>query len=149
MAYRLHRSHIGTGFKRYSVKAGLESQVHSKVKVGITSYYAFSKADLGSLETLRSALRARPTGTVFTKDLQPNDAAGDKDWNGYSLFMGINDNQVINPVVEAQPENYQRENRTSAFIANAVILVSLEIFNDSVIGRSKIFSKCRLGIIRA
>jgi len=112
---------IGTGFERYSVKAGLESQVHKKVKIGITSYYTYSKADLGSLETLRSALRARPTGTVYTKDLQPNDAAGDKDWNGYSLFMGINDNQVINPVVEAQPENYQRESRTSAFLANTYI----------------------------
>lgn len=112
---------IGTGFERYSVKAGLESQINKKVKVGVTSFYTFSKADLGSLETLRSALRARPTGTNFTNDLQSNDAAGDKDWNGYALFMGINDNQVINPVVEAQPENYQRESRTSALLANAYI----------------------------
>jgi TonB-linked SusC/RagA family outer membrane protein len=112
---------IHTGFQRYTAKAGLESQVHDKVKVGITSLYTFSKADLGSLETLRSALRARPTGTVFTEDLQPTDAAGDKDWNGYALFMGINDNQVINPVVEAQPENYQRERRASTFLASAYI----------------------------
>lgn len=112
---------IHTGFKRYTVKAGMESKVHDKVKVGLTSYYTFSKQALSSLETLRSAFRARPTGTVYTDDLQASDAAGDKDWNGYSIFMGINDNQVLNPVIEAQPENYQREQRTSALLANAYI----------------------------
>jgi TonB-linked SusC/RagA family outer membrane protein len=110
---------IETGFERYSLKAGMESRVNDIIKVGVTSYYTFSKADLGSLETLRSALRARPTGTNLTKDLDPSDI--DSDWNGYALFMGINDNQVINPYVEALPENYQRQARTSAFLANAYI----------------------------
>ncbi|MEQ6120202.1 TonB-dependent receptor [Reichenbachiella sp. MALMAid0571] len=112
---------INTSFKRYTIKAGMESKVHDKVKVGLTSYYTFSKQALSSLETLRSAFRARPTGTVYTEDLQASDAAGDKDWNGYSVFMGINDNQVLNPVIEAQKENYQREQRKSSLLANAYI----------------------------
>jgi len=112
---------IHSGFKRYTIKGGMESKINDKVKVGLTSYYTFSKQALSSLEVLRSALRARPTGTVYTKDLQGTDAAGDKDWNGYAVFMGINDNQVINPLVEAQPENYQREQRTSSLLANAYI----------------------------
>lgn len=112
---------IHTGFKRYTIKGGMESKVNDKVKVGLTSYYTFSKQSLSSTETLRSALRSRPTGTVFTEDLQGTDAAGDSDWNGYSIFMGINDNQVINPVVEAQRENYQVEQRRSSILANAYI----------------------------
>lgn len=112
---------IHSGFKRYTIKGGMESAINDKVKVGLTSYYTFSKQVLSSHETLRSAFRARPTGTLLTEDLQPNDAAGDSDWNGYSIFMGINDNQVINPVIEAQPENYQREQRTSSILANAYI----------------------------
>ncbi|MFT7033156.1 MAG: TonB-linked SusC/RagA family outer membrane protein [Cyclobacteriaceae bacterium] len=112
---------INTGFKRYTIKGGMESKINDKVKVGLTSYYTFSKQALASLEVLRSAFRARPTGRVFTDDLVGTDAAGDTDWNGYAVFMGMNDNQVINPVVEAQPENYQREQRTSSILANAYI----------------------------
>ncbi len=112
---------LNTGFKRYTIKGGIESEINDKIKVGLTSYYTFSKQNLASNEAVRGAFRARPTGTVYTADLIGTDAAGDKDWNGYSVFMGINDNQVINPVVEVQPENFQREQRTSALLASAYI----------------------------
>ncbi|MFY0653205.1 MAG: TonB-dependent receptor [Cyclobacteriaceae bacterium] len=112
---------VNTGFKRYTIKGGMESKINNKIKVGLTSYYTFSKQALASNEAVRGAFRARPTGRVFTDDLVGTDAAGDKDWNGYAVFMGMNDNQVINPVVEVDPENFQREQRTSALLANAYI----------------------------
>ncbi|WP_377974024.1 SusC/RagA family TonB-linked outer membrane protein [Arenibacter antarcticus] len=112
---------LETGFKRYTVKGGIQSILNDKLKVGMSTYYTYSKQNLAGTEALRSAYRARPTGTNFYDDLLPQDQAQDKDWNGYAVFMGINDNQVIHPLVEIDPENFVLETRRSSLLANAYV----------------------------
>ncbi|MCM4170870.1 TonB-dependent receptor [Arenibacter sp. TNZ] len=112
---------LETGFKRYTIKGGIQSILNDKLKVGMSTYYTYSKQNLAGTEALRSAYRARPTGTVYYDDLLPQDQAQDKDWNGYAVFMGINDNQVINPFVEINPENFVLETRRSSLLANAYV----------------------------
>lgn len=112
---------LETGFKRYTVKGGIQSTLNDKLKVGMSTYYTYSKQNLAGTESLRSAYRARPTGTVYYDDLLPQDQAQDKDWNGYAVFMGINDNQVIHPSVEIDPENTVLETLRSSILANAYI----------------------------
>ncbi|WP_220377763.1 MULTISPECIES: TonB-dependent receptor [unclassified Arenibacter] len=112
---------LETGFKRYTIKGGIQSALNDKLKVGMSTYYTYSKQNLAGTESLRSAYRARPTGTVFYDDLLPQDQAQDKDWNGYAVFMGINDNQVIHPLVEINPENTVLETLRSSVLANAYV----------------------------
>ena len=112
---------LETGFKRYTIKGGIQSTLNDKLKVGMSTYYTYSKQNLAGTESLRSAYRARPTGTVYYDDLLPQDQAQDKDWNGYAVFMGINDNQVIHPSVEIDPENTVLETLRSSILANAYI----------------------------
>lgn len=112
---------LETGFKRYTIKGGIQSALNDKLKVGMSTYYTYSKQNLAGTESLRSAYRARPTGTVFYDDLLPQDQAQDKDWNGYAVFMGINDNQVIHPLVEIDPENTVLETLRSSVLANAYV----------------------------
>ncbi len=110
---------LETGYKRYTIKGGLESKINDKVRVGMTVNYAFSKQNLGGTEAIRSAYRSRPTGTNFFDDLQTADQASDKNWNGYAVFMGIDDSQVIHPLVEINPENFILETLRSSMLANA------------------------------
>jgi TonB-linked SusC/RagA family outer membrane protein len=112
---------LETGFKRYTIKGGIQSTLNDKLKVGMSTYYTYSKQNLAGTESLRSAYRARPTGTVYYNDLLPQDQAQDKDWNGYAVFMGINDNQVIHPSVEIDPENTVLETLRSSILANAYL----------------------------
>ena len=112
---------LNTGFKRYTLKAGMESKINDAVKVGLTSYYAYGKQNLSSTEVLRSAYRARPTGTPYYSDLVNPAESSDRDWNGYALWMGVKDKQVLNPMVEVDPENAQRERITSDFLGNGYL----------------------------
>ncbi|MEZ5038461.1 MAG: TonB-dependent receptor [Saprospiraceae bacterium] len=112
---------LNTGFKRYTIKGGMESQLHDMVKVGFTSYFTYSNQVLATQEVLRSAYRARPTGTNLYKDVLNPAESSDIDWKGYAVFMGVNDAQVIHPLVEVDPENARRENRTSALLANGFV----------------------------
>lgn len=112
---------LNSGFERYTMKGGMQSQINDKLKVGFTSYYTFSKQALSSTEALRSAFRARPTGTNLYEDVLPQDQAADKNWNGYAVFMGIDDSQVIHPLVEIDPENFQRPRRTRSLMANGFV----------------------------
>jgi len=112
---------LETGFKRYTIKGGIQSALNDKLKVGMSTYYTYSKQNLAGTESLRSAYRARPTGVNFYDDLLLEDQSKDKDWNGYAVFMGIKDNQVIHPLVEINPENTVLESRLSALLANAYI----------------------------
>lgn len=54
-------------------------------------------------------------------DILNPDENKDVDWNGYAVWMGINDKQVLNPLVEQDPENFQDETRSSTFFGNAYI----------------------------
>lgn len=112
---------LHTDFQRFSLKGSMDSRLNEKVRVGFTSFYSYSDSDLGSLEALRNAYRARPTGTVYYDDLTNPAESADDNYNGYAVWMGINDKQVINPLVETEPENYQNQNLVSSLLANAYI----------------------------
>ena len=112
---------LNTKFERYNIKGSMDSKLNDIVKVGFTSNYSFSKQVLGSNEVLRSAYRARPTGVVYTKDVLNTDENKDLDWNGYAAWMGIDDKQVLNPVVEGHPDNFQDETRRNNFFGNAYV----------------------------
>ena len=110
-------------YGRLTLNAGIESLVSDKFKVGFTAYVTQNERNWGSEEAVRSALRARPTGTPFFNDIiEPNK----RDTNygpvgDYAFYMGINDSQVINPLVETDPENFQRQRRSNSMIANAYL----------------------------
>jgi len=112
----------GSTFKKYSLNGGLDSKVTDFLRVGFTAYLNYSTNPTGSYEALRSAYRARPTGTVYYKDLvNPSDGYDltEGPWQGYAVWMGIKDNQVLNPLVEANPANYQFQITTSNEMGNA------------------------------
>ncbi len=108
-----------TGFKRYNIKGGLDSKLSDKVKVGFTSYYTYNLFETGSNEAIRSAYRARPTGSIYFNDLVNPAESNDIDYKGYAVWMGINDKQVLSPMVEGEKDNYQHETRGNAILANA------------------------------
>lgn len=111
----------GSGYKRYTINAGLESEIHNKITIGFTSYSSFSDRSLPTSELLRSAYRARPTGTVKFDDLAPADQANDLNLKGNAFFMGIDDNQVFNTLVEVDPENARHETKVASILANGFI----------------------------
>ena len=108
-------------YGRLTLNAGIESLVSDKFKVGFTAYITQNERNWGSTEAVRSALRARPTGTPFFDDIvEPNK----RDTNfgpvgDLAFYMGINDSQVINPLVEIDPDNFQRQRKSNSMIANA------------------------------
>ena len=116
-----------TDFERLSLNAGIESQVSENVKVGFTTYITQTDRNWGSTEALRSAYRARPTGTPFFDDIvEPNK----RDTNygpvgNLAFYMGINDSQVINPLIEIDPLNFQRGRKGNSLLANAFAEIKL------------------------
>lgn len=110
-----------TEYERYNIKGSLDSKLNKVVKVGFTANYSYSTQDLGSNEAIRSAYRARPTGVVYYDDILNVSENNDEDWNGYACWMGINDKQVLNPLIESDPENFQDETRSNTFFGNAYI----------------------------
>ena len=108
-------------YGRLTLNAGIESLVSDKFKVGFTAYITQNERNWGSTEAVRSALRARLTGTPFFDDIvEPNK----RDTNfgpvgDLAFYMGINDSQVINPLVETDPDNFQRQRKSNSMIANA------------------------------
>lgn len=115
---------LHTGYKRYTIKGGMQSQLNNVVKIGFTSYYTYGNQTLSSNEVLRSAYRARPTGSIYFDEVLNPAESSDLDWNGLAVFMGVNDAQVINPLVEVDPENAIRETRTSSLLANGFVEIS-------------------------
>lgn len=114
-----------TGFKRYNLNAGLDSKVGEHVKVGFTSYLTYSDQNWGSQESLRGAFRARPTGTVYYKDLTNPSQNGDIDVNGLAIWMGINDKQVPNPLSDIDPTTSKLQTTTLSAITNAYMEVTI------------------------
>ncbi|MEP6746874.1 MAG: TonB-dependent receptor [Bacteroidota bacterium] len=109
-------------YKKYGLNASVDSKVNKFIRVGFTAYVNYNTNPTGSLEALRSAYRARPTGIVYYKDLVDPSAgydAGVGPWNGYAVWMGIKDNQVLNPLVEADPANSQFQTNISNQMGNA------------------------------
>ena len=114
-----------TGFKRYNLNAGLDSKIGERFKVGFTSYITYSDQNVGSQESLRNAYRARPTGTVYFNDLANPSENGDLDVNGLSVWMGINDKQVANPILDIDPKISKYQTTTAVAMANAYAEVTL------------------------
>ena len=116
-----------TGYERLSLNAGVESQISDNVKVGFTSYITQSDRNWGSTEALRSGLRSRPTGTVFFDDIvEPNKRDTNYGPVGpYAFFMGIDDSQVINPLIEIDPQNFQRGQKANSILANVFAEIKL------------------------
>src|SRR5690606_124800 len=81
--------------------------------------------ELGSNEGLRSAFRARPTGVVYMDDVLNPGENQELGWNGYASWMGINDKQVLNPIIEMDPENFQDETKSNTFFGNAYLQLTL------------------------
>jgi len=115
-------------FKKYSLNGALDSKITDFLRVGFTAYINYSVNPTGSYEALRSAYRARPTGTVLYNDLlNPSDGYDltQGPWNGYAVWMGIKDNQVLNPLVEANPANYQFQTIAANEMGNAFAEITL------------------------
>ncbi len=112
---------LNTGYERYNLKGSMDSKLNKVVRVGFTTYYTYSKRDLGNFETLRSAYRARPTGTIYYDDLINPTETNDRNVDGYAMWMGIKDTQVPNPLMEVRPDNFQDETLTSSFLGNGFI----------------------------
>lgn len=110
-----------TGFERYNLKGSVDSKLSNLVKVGFNAYYTYSVQNLGSNEVLRNAYRARPTGSIFFRDVLDPAQSSDRDVDGYAFWMGINDNQVQNPILEAGRDAMQEETRVSSFLGNAYV----------------------------
>jgi len=116
---------LNTGYERYNLKGSIESKLNEMVKVGFTTYFTYSRQNLGSKEALRSAYRARPTGTILYSDLTNPTETNDKSIKGYAFWMGIKDTQVENPILEVSPDAYKDEFRNSNFLGNGYIELTL------------------------
>ncbi|RRB02869.1 TonB-dependent receptor [Larkinella rosea] len=114
-----------TGFKRYNLNAGLDSKLGERVKVGFTSYLTYSNQNVGSQESLRGAYRARPTGTVNFSDLANPSENSDFNIGGYAYWMGINDKQVPNPLVDVDPVNSKLQTTVLNALGNAYAEVAI------------------------
>ncbi len=110
-----------TGYERFNLKGSIDSKLSDMVKVGFTSYYTFSILNLGSNEALRSAYRARPTGSIYYDELTNPTETNDRNINGYAYWMGIADTQVQNPILEVQDYSMDDETRVSNFLGNGYI----------------------------
>lgn len=110
-----------TGYERFNLKGSIDSKLNDVVKVGFNSYYTFSVRNLGAMETLRSAYRARPTGTIYFDDLTNPTETNDKNVDGYAFWMGIKDTQVQNPILEVQDHSFDDETRVSNFLGNGYL----------------------------
>ncbi len=118
-----------TSFKKYTLNAALDSRLNSWLKVGFTAYLNYATNPTGSLEILRSAYRARPTGVIYYKDIvnpsEANDLAIGPWKEGLSVWMGIKDNQVPNPLIDADPSIYQNTTDFSNPMGNAYVELTL------------------------
>ena len=118
----------GNTFKKYNLNGSIDSKVNSFLRVGFTAYVNYNVNPVGSIEALRSAYRARPTGVVNYNDLVDPSAGFDLGvgpWGGYAVWMGIKDNQVLNPLVESNPANYQNQINVSNQMGNAFAEITL------------------------
>lgn len=114
----------GINYKRYSLSGKINSQINKYLKVGFNTNYSYGVQNTGSLETLRSAYRARPTGSVYYSDLLDPSQSNDVNFHGYAVWMGIKDNQVINPLVEGYPGNDILEHKLSRLAAQGYVQIA-------------------------
>ncbi|WP_298358667.1 TonB-dependent receptor [Runella sp.] len=112
---------LSTNYKRYNMNAGLDSKLGEHFKVGFTSYVTYSNQNLGSQESLRGAYRARPTGVAYYADLANPSENQDLNVNGIAFWMGINDKQVPNPLLDVDPKQSKLQTTTANIMGNAYV----------------------------
>ena len=113
-----------TDYERINLKGSIDSKLNDVVKVGFTSYYTYSLLNTASKEALRSAYRARPTGSIYYDELINPTETNDWEYKGYAVWMGIKDTQVPNPLIEVEPEIQKEETRVSSFLGNGYVELS-------------------------
>jgi TonB-linked SusC/RagA family outer membrane protein len=119
---------VHTSYKRYNLNGAIDSRINNFIRVGFSAFINYSENPRSSLETLRSAYRARPTGVVYYDDLvNPGDGydLSQGPWNGYAVWMGIKDNQVLSPIVEANPANAEYLLKAANQMGNAFVELKL------------------------
>ncbi|HEU4609106.1 MAG TPA: SusC/RagA family TonB-linked outer membrane protein, partial [Chitinophagaceae bacterium] len=115
-------------YKKYTLNGAMESKVNSFLKVGFNVFFNYSENPTGSFEALRSAYRARPTGVAYYDQLvNPADGydATIEPFDGLAVWMGIKDSQVMNPLIEADPSNYQFQINARNQMGNAYAEITL------------------------
>ncbi len=112
---------LHTGYKRYNLNAGLDSKLGERFKVGFTTYVSYSDREFGSQESLRGAYRARPTGTLLYNDLANPSETKDINVNGYAFWMGINDAQVPNPLMDIDPDQSKLNTTNATLMGNGYV----------------------------
>jgi len=120
-----------TSWKKYTLNAGIDSKINKFLKVGFTAFIDYQTNPTGSLEATRSAYRARPTGVVYYNQLvSPSSGVYDLTvgpvmQQGYALWMGLHDNQVLNPLVEVNPANTVENVITKNMMGNAYAEITI------------------------
>lgn len=115
-------------YKKYTLNGAMESKINSFIKVGFNVFFNYSENPTGSFEALRSAYRARPTGVAYYDQLvNPADGydATIEPFDGLAVWMGIKDSQVMNPLIEADPANYQFQINARNQMGNAYAEITL------------------------
>ncbi len=112
---------VSTNYKRYNLNAGLDSKLGDHFKAGFTSYVTYSDQNLGSQESLRGAFRARPTGVPYFADIANPTENQDVNVNGVAVWMGINDKQVPNPLLDTDPANSKLQTTVANIIGNTYV----------------------------
>jgi TonB-linked SusC/RagA family outer membrane protein len=110
-----------TNYKRYNLNAGLDSKLGEHFKAGFTSYLTYSNQNLGSQESLRGAYRARPTGVPYFADLANPSENQDINYNGLAVWMGINDKQVPNPLIDTDPSVSKLQTTIANILGNIYV----------------------------
>ncbi|GEP97585.1 TonB-dependent receptor [Chitinophaga cymbidii] len=111
----------GINYKRYTLNGNISTQLNKVLRAGFNTNFAYSVQNTGSMETIRSAFRARPTGVPYYDEVLNVSESNDVEFKGYALWMGINDHQVINPLVEAYDGNQILETKLSRFNARGFV----------------------------
>ncbi|MBO9153479.1 TonB-dependent receptor [Chitinophaga sp. GCM10012297] len=111
----------GINYKRYTLNGNITTQLNKVLKAGFNTNYAYSVQNTGSMETIRSAFRARPTGVAYYDEVLDPSESSDVEFKGYALWMGINDHQVINPLIESYDGNQILETKLSRFSARGFV----------------------------
>jgi len=115
---------LNTGYKRYNLKGTVDSKINNVIRAGFTAYYTYSIRNLGSNETLRSAYRVLPIGTIYYKDLTNPTETNDVNVDGFAMWMGIKDTQCPNPLIEVQEKIFKDETVGSNFLGNGFIEIT-------------------------
>src|SRR5690606_10331772 len=97
------------------------SQLGNYFKAGCTSYVTFREKELCTMETLRGVYRARPTRILYFKELVNPSENQDIEIDGLAVWMGINDKQVPNPLLDVDPVHSKLRTTAATIMGNTYV----------------------------